>query len=389
MKLMNGSERMRAAMRKQIPDRVPVMCQLSLGHYFKQTGLPPADIWHDTPTFVKALVMLQQCYGFDGILVNLPGRNPNWREALESRTEQDSSTVLRWENGLTTICPHDDNPHVVRPDGTSIQPSFEELNPEALYYVDPHDQYGITTALSSPEPDFFFPVWHEDGIRLARKMTQGKVSVHGEVFSPFSQFMELLDHSIGLMALMEDPDKCHAIFARLSEGTIALGRRQRKAGADAVLISSAFTGAGFISRETYSEFEQPYLQRIVQGIKKDDDAAIVYLHTCGAIGDRLDLMEQTGIDGLDTLDPPPLGTVDLEAAIARLGKRVFIKGNLDPVHTLLNGSTAQVRDACRERLRIASPGGAYILSTACSVAPHTPPENIKELRAAVDDFSDQ
>lgn len=388
MTLMNGRERMSAAMRKQIPDRVPVMCQLSLGHYFLQTGLPPADIWHDTPTFVEALVMLQQRYGFYGILVNLPGRDPSWREALESRTEQDSSTTLRWKNGLTTICPHDDNAHVVGLDGSSLHPSFEELNPEALYYVDPHDQYGISAALASTDPDSFFPAWHEDGIRLARKMTQGKVSIHGEVFSPFSQFMELLDYSSGLMALMEDPDKCHAIFARLAEGAIALGRRQREAGADAVLISSAFTGAGFISRETYGEFEQPYLQRIVQGIKRDDDAAIVYLHTCGAIGDRLDLMEQTGIDGLDTLDPPPLGTVDLEAAIARLGKRVFIKGNLDPVHTLLNGTTSQVREACRERLRIASRGGAYILSTACSVAPRTPPENIKELRAAVDEFFD-
>ena len=385
---MNGSERMSAAMRREVPDRVPVMCQLSLGHYFLQTALPPADIWHDTPTFVEALVMLQQRYGFDGILVNLPGRNPSWREALESRTEKGFVTTLHWANGLTTICPHDDNPHVVRRDGSSLHPSFEDLNPESLFYVDPHDQYGISSALSFREPESFFPDWHEDGIRLARKVTQGNVSIHGEVFSPFSQFMELLDYSNGLMALMEDPDKCHLIFTRFVEGAITLGRRQRAAGADAVLISSAFTGAGFISRETYSEFEQLYLQRIVQGIKKDDDAAIVYLHTCGAIGDRLDLMEQTGIDGLDTLDPPPLGTVDLEAAIARLGKRVFIKGNLDPVHTLLKGTTVQVREACRERLRIASPGGAYILSTACSVAPKTPPENIKELRAAVDEFRD-
>ena len=28
------------------------------------------------------------------------------------------------------------------------------------------------------------------------------------------------------------------------------------------------------------------------------------------------------------------------------------------------------------------PGGGYILSSACSVAPHTPPENIEQLRRA-------
>jgi len=384
---LNGRERICAAMRRQTPDRVPVMCQLSLGHYFLQTGLPPADIWHDTPTYVEALVMLQRRYDFDGILVNLPGRDPRWREALKLCTKQDSATILHWKNGLTTTCPHDDNPHVAGPDGASLHPFFEELIPEDLYYVDPHDQYGVWPPLNNTNPETFFPAWHEDGIRLACEMTQGKVSIHGEIFSPFSQFMELLDYSNGLMALMEEPEKCHAIFEHLAEGAIALGRRKRAAGADAVLISSAFTGAGFISREHYAEFEQPYLSRIVQGIKKDDGAAIVYLHTCGAIGDRLDLMEQTGIDGLDTLDPPPLGTVELEAAIARLGNRIFIKGNLDPVHSLLNGTVTQVREACHERLSIASPGGAYILSTACSVAPHTSPENIAQLRAAVDEVS--
>ena len=121
------------------------------------------------------------------------------------------------------------------------------------------------------------------------------------------------------------------------------------------------------------------------GIKRDDPAAPVYLHTCGAIGDRLDLMEQSGIDGIDTLDPPPLGTVELGEALGILGKRVFIKGNLDPVNTLLMGTAEQTRAACLERLEAAKPGGAYILSTACSVAPAAPPENILQLREAVEE----
>lgn len=37
----------------------------------------------------------------------------------------------------------------------------------------------------------------------------------------------------------------------------------------------------------------------------------IYTHTCGAIGDRLNLMKETGTDGIVTLDQPPPGTVDL------------------------------------------------------------------------------
>ncbi len=64
----------------------------------------------------------------------------------------------------------------------------------------------------------------------------------------------------------------------------------------------------------------------------------VYIHTCGAIGDRLELLAASGADGVDTLDPPPLGNVDLADAKRRIGNRLFIKGNIDPVNTLLRKS---------------------------------------------------
>ena len=40
----------------------------------------------------------------------------------------------------------------------------------------------------------------------------------------------------------------------------------------------------------------------------------VYTHTCGAIGDRLDLLVECGVSGIECLDPPPLGNVDLSEA---------------------------------------------------------------------------
>ena len=40
----------------------------------------------------------------------------------------------------------------------------------------------------------------------------------------------------------------------------------------------------------------------------------------------------------------------------------------------------------RERIATAGPGGGYILSTACSVAPLAPPENILTLREAAERF---
>ena len=46
---------------------------------------------------------------------------------------------------------------------------------------------------------------------------------------------------------------------------------------------------------------------------------------------------------------------------------------------MLSGSVEDVRRDARQRIEIGKPGGGYILSTACSVAPATPPENLEAL----------
>jgi uroporphyrinogen-III decarboxylase len=387
---MNSRERMDVAMRLGAPDRVPVMCQLALGHYFLQSGLDAIDVWHSTDAFAEALIRLQQRYGFDGILINLPGRDPGWRAQVVRIEERDGERLVTWRNGWHTVAPPDDNPHVFQPDGTRFFPTFDEIDPEALFYVEPHDLSGVTYPYSwgfdgapaQAGPDFF-PPWHYDTIRRVVARVEGEVSVHGEIFSPFSQFMELLDYTSGLMALLDDPGKVRACLDRLAEGAIALGCGQAAAGAHAILISSAFAGAGLISRDHYRTYVLPYERRVVRGIQARHDVPI-YTHTCGAIGDRLDLMEETGTNGIDTLDPPPLGTVDLAEAKRRTAGRLFIKGNLDPVNTLLMGTVDDTLAAARERIETAGPGGGYILSSACSVAPAAPPENILALREAVE-----
>lgn len=105
----------------------------------------------------------------------------------------------------------------------------------------------------------------------------------------------------------------------------------------------------------------------------------VYTHTCGRIGDRLELMAETGTDGIDTLDPPPLGNVELAEAKRRIGDRLFIKGNMNSVALLAYQTKEQVIAEAAERIRIGMPGGGYILSTACSVSPHVEPWKLELL----------
>ena len=392
---MTSRERMARAMRPAagiLPDKVPVMCQLALGHYFLHTAHDAVDIWHDTPSFGDALITLQRRYCFDGILVNLPGREADWRRRLRAVERSADGTVLRWACGRFTIVPADDNPHVHdEATGRRPRPAFDDIEPDRLFYVEPHDLCGPTypTRWSCDGPAAepgaeFFPPWYWDAVGYVRASAPD-VSIHGEIFSPFSQFMELLDVTDALLALVRDPAKTTASLARLAEGAVAAARGLLAAGADAVLISSAYAGAGFLSRDHYRRFVLPFEQRVIAAVKDACPDRPIYTHTCGAIGDRLDLLEETGTDGIDTLDPPPLGTVDLADARRRLSARLFIKGNIDPVNTVLLGTPEACYAAAADRIGITRPGGGYILSTACSVPPHAPPANILALVRARDE----
>jgi hypothetical protein len=389
---MMPKQRMQQAMLLQAPDRVPVMCQLALGHYFLRAPVKPMEIWYTSEGFAEALIALQQRYIFDGILVNLPGRDPNFEKFIQKVEPGEGESRIHWKNGNCTVFPSDDNPHYYMADGTRYFPAFQEIKPEELFYVEPWDLTDITYPYTwgfetEPRPfTDFFSEYHFDTIKLVKAKAGDTVSVHSEVFSPWSQFLELLNYEQALMAILDDPEKAKACIDRLADGAIDLAKRQAACGVDAVLISSAFAGAGLISRQHYEEFVLPYERKIITKIKQAFPALPVYTHTCGSIGDRLDLMMQSGTNGIDTLDPPPLGTVELEEAKKILSGKTFIKGNIDPVNTLLYGNQDEIKEDVKWRLSVGKPGGGYILSSACSVAPHTPPENIEALALLAEEF---
>jgi len=381
-------------MRHEPVDRVPVMCQLAIGHYLLNTDVTPVECWFTSEGFARALVTLCQRYRFDGILINLPGRDPDWmRHVQRIQTAEDGSQTVFFRDGDRAWCPADDNVHH-QPAKGRRRPALEEVDPERIYYDDPHElgglKYPYYFGLEPYEPDRrdYWPDYFFRTIDLVLQQVGSHLSVHSEVFSPWTQLMELFGYEQGLMAVLDDPGKCHAILAAYTEGTADLAVRQARRGVDAVLISSAFAGAGFISPRQYETFVLPYEAEVVRRVH-DQTGVPVYTHTCGDIGDRLELMAETGTKGIDTLDPPPLGSIDLADAKRRVGDRLFFKGNIDPVNTLLKKSREEVRADALRRLEVGSPGSGYILSSACSVSPRVPPGNLAVLVEASEQFAAQ
>lgn len=379
---MNSKERMITAMSLGQPDRVPVMCQLSIGHLLLNTDVTPIELWFTAEGCARAWVQAQRRYRFDGIFLNLCGPDPNVFSYIDRVEEDENAQTIYWKPGAFgythTICPWDELPRNSWPGGEPFA-DFETFDPEKD--LPPFLEW-LPVSQSMKYP--VLPESRLDTLRAVRSMTYGEISLHGEVFSPWDYHLATFGYEPALIAIMDDPGKVHAILEGYTELCIKWALEQIREGLDVMTLSSPWAGGGFISREHYREFVLPYERKVNTSIR--DAGAFCCTHTCGALGDRLDLLIDSNTCGIECLDPPPIGNVELEDAKALTRGKVFIKGNIDSVNVLLHATPDEVKADARRRLDAAMEGGGYILSTACSVAPRVPPENLEVLYDVVEEY---
>ena len=375
---MSSKNLVNQAMEKKRPERVPVMCQMANGHTVINTGVDPIDYFLDGALWADCLIRMRALYDFDGILCHKPGRVHGLGDQVERMDRDAESPTLYMEDGARIECTRDDDAYYKATDEFTW-PGIEELDLDNLLSWAPASYQAFqaskaTLPISDPD-EFEDHVF--DTLDLVLEDLGQSYSVHGEVRSPFDHFLNILGMENGLMYLLTHAEKCAEVLDVTTGWSVALAVAQVRRGAQAIKISSPFAGNAFLSREMYCDFIQPYEARIAEAVKAEE--AAVYTHTCGAIGDRLDLICGAGVTGIECLDPPPLGDVDINEAVELLKGKIFIKGNVDPVNTLLRGDKVKIEEDIGGILTAAENMEGFILSSACSVAPPTPPDNLKRM----------
>ena len=259
---------------------------------------------------------------------------------MRSIEARDGAATVRWTNGWSTVFPPDDVPWVCREDGSRSRPRFEEIDPDRLFYVEPHDALGCPTLRAGFQREpAGVPAVSARHDRMRARACGRRVGARRVLLAV------LAADGAGGPRVRPDgaagrPGQGAACLDRLAEGATALALGQAAAGVDAVLISSAFAGAGFISRAHYREFVLPYEKAIVDRTSTHD--VPVYTHTCGAIGDRLELMVDTGTERHRHAGPAAARHGRSGRRRRRTLGRVFLKGNIDPVNTILLGTPGDV-----------------------------------------------
>jgi len=114
---------------------------------------------------------------------------------------------------------------------------------------------------------------------------------------------------------------------------------------------------------------------LIQSIKRHSPQVKVMYHSCGAIRRFLKDFVDIGVDILNPIQVAAKGMIPAEIK-AEVGDQLCFLGGVDSQHLLPEGSPAQVRDGVQQRLREMGSGGGYILAPSHNIGDDVPLENI-------------
>jgi len=233
-----------------------------------------------------------------------------------------------------------------------------------------------------PEDDLRYVM---DAVRLIRKTLNGRVPLIGFSGSPWTLATYMVEGGSsknfrlvkGMM--FENPVLMHRLLDKLADAVIAYLNAQIVAGAQAVMIFD--TWGGILSTEDYAEFSLQYSQKIVRSLYSEYEGVAIpsVLFTKGG-GQWLEQMADIGSSALG-VD----WTTDIGNARQRVGDRVALQGNLDPM--TLYSLPEVIEQKVAVALERYGSGTGHIFNLGHGILPDVNPEHLAALIDAVHKYS--
>ena len=224
-----------------------------------------------------------------------------------------------------------------------------------------------------------------DAVAEIRRALDNSVPLIGFSGSPFTLACYMIEGGASddfrtIKAMLYDrPDLLHHVLEVNAGAVTTYLNAQIESGAQAVMIFDTWGGA--LSQRAYREFSLAYMERIVDGLIREHDGARVpcIVFTKGG-GQWLEEIAAIGCDavGLDW-------TTDIGAARRRVGDRVALQGNLDPV--VLFAQPEKIAQEVRAILDAYGSGSGHIFNLGHGISQFTPPEHVAALVSAVHEHS--
>lgn len=244
------------------------------------------------------------------------------------------------------------------------------------------------SVLALREPDLESLRYVFDAVTMIRSTLQGRVPLIGFSGSPWTLACYMVegrgsdDFRTVKSMLYGRPDLMHHILQVNAKAVAAYLNAQVEAGAQALMIFDTWGGA--LADGAYQRFSLDYMKAVVSQLKREHagQRIPVIVFTKGG-GLWLEGLADTGADavGLDW-------TVNLGQARQRVGERVALQGNLDPV--ILFAGPGKVREqaiAVLDSFGRPDDRSGHVFNLGHGISQFTPPEAVSELVEAVHQHS--
>ena len=226
-----------------------------------------------------------------------------------------------------------------------------------------------------------------NAVRTIRSELKGEVPLIGFSGSPWTLATYMVEGGSSKAftkikkMMYADPQLLHALLDKLADSVILYLNAQIKAGAQAVMVFD--TWGGVLAHEEYKTFSLQYMQKIVEGLIRENEGRKVpiTLFTKGG-GLWLEAIAETGCDavGLDW-------TVDIREAKKRIGHKVALQGNMDP--SVLYAPAARIEQEVKNILVGFGEGSGHVFNLGHGIHQDVPTESPKVFVNAIHEFSKQ
>lgn len=335
--LLKNAERLIYAINSSIPDRVPIVPQLTYAAS-RVTGIKFIDGIKDHEKMAKALLEAYKFYGYDGIYVG-------------------------WESSFNLVA---------EAMGCKLK-FFEDTPPIVIENIVKNEEDLDKVKIPDPYKDGRLPI-NLDALKIVKSNIKDETLIFSYIPSPFTLSSLLIGLDYFLINIIKKPKLIHDLNKICLEAAKAFAEAKIECGADVITISDPMASTSIISPKMFEEFSKPYLLDVLLYIK--NKGAIPSLHICGETTPILEKF--LGINAkIVELD----SKVDLSIAKEKIGKKICIMGNID-TSLLRSGKVEEIDLEAKKCIEKAAMNGKYILSSGCEVPIDTPIENIKALVSA-------
>ncbi len=338
---MDHQERFMTALRRGIPDRVPMF-----------------DFLFQQPMYE-----------------HLIGHKPdgyNGKDAVECAMALNHDAVWVPFGGFTGLQPKYLSANVYQDEwGTTYQKN------ESSWPIDAPIDYPIKSREDLKKyklPDPTLPGRNAE-IVAAIEANHNNLAILGGVSGPLCTAWLLMGFERICYAIYEDPDLITEVLKLSNDYFKEAARRSVEAGCVGMWVSEDLgdSNSCFFAIDQFREIFLPYIADLAEYI--DSLKVPVLLHSCGNINAYLDDLAQTKICSVHPLQRT--AHMDLRTIKEKYGHRFCIIGNIDSTRTLPFGTPSDVAAEVKEAIEIAAPGGGYVLASDHSLHDGIPIENIE------------